>query len=323
MAISLGNIRRSIFGVSTEVMDGLWSEFSVPETEARRRLRESSSTFTDGYNIALEFGLSQALIGKLQAFNLDLRGFVYEGAGMGLAMIDYTTPGKQYRLQSFIDDNPNYASLAYIGAGVAIAVLGRDIEKSLSNMAPVERWWAIDGFGFYYGLFKWKHYIQKQIVAKQLTHYARRAFAQGLGRSIWFIFSADVKRIVEKLQSFPESRHGDLWSGIGLASTYTSGVDERTLRNLRIASGAYASYLAVGSAFAANARYLANNIVDHTNMASSILCGMSAEETAKMTIEVEERLSIDANEKVFVEKPIYETYREIIRTQFIKNAVAV
>jgi len=321
MVLSLGNVRRSIFGVTTEVMDGLWSEFTVPETEARRRLRESSSTFTDGYNIALEFGLSQTLIAKLQAFSLDLRGFVYEGAGMGLAMIDYTTPGKQYRLQSFIDDNPNYASLAHIGAGVAIAVLGRDIEKSLSKMAPIERWWAIDGFGFYYGLFKWKRHIEKQIFPKQLTHYARRAFNQGLGRSIWFIFGGDVKRIFEKIQFFPESRHADLWSGIGLASTYTSGVGEETLRNLKTASGAYASYLAIGSAFAANARYLANNILNHTNVASSILCGMSAEETAKMTIEVEEGLSIDTNEKVFVEKPIYETYRERIRTQLIKNAV--
>ncbi len=50
---------------------------------------------------------------------------------------------------------------------------------------------------------------------------------------------------------------------------------------------------------------------------------MSAEDAAKLSLKVMEGLNIDEQEPVFVKQPIYETYRESIRTQFIKSAVAV
>ncbi|SRR5579883_1934899 len=321
MIPNFGSLRRSIFGISTEVMDSCWQELNVPDSHTRQQLRESSSAFINGYNIALEAGLSEKLIPKLKAFDRHLIGFAYTGAAMGLAMLDHILPGYQHRFQQFVDENSEYTSSAHIGAGLVLAVLKRDVEKSLSQMIPMQRWWAIEGFGFHSGIFNWKSSVYKQIVPRQLTGYASRAFDQGLGRSLWSLYGADIKRIAEQVQSFPQSRCGDLWSGIAFASTYTCGVNEETLQNLKEAAGDDTSYLALGAALAANPLYLANCIVDHTNLACSVLCGMSAEEVAKLTLKIIQGLTVDEQEAVFVDQPIYETYREGIRTQFIKKIV--
>lgn len=322
MIFTIGFLRRFLFGLPIEGMDKFWKEFPGPETEARKLLRLSSNAFISGYNTALEVGLSHIILSELQAFDINLRGFAYEGVGMGLIMIDYTSFGKESKFQKFVDENPNHTSLAHIGAGFAISVLNKDIEKSLAPMNPMQRWWAMDGYGFYNGIFKWKQSVQKQIVPKKVNGYALRAFDRGLGRSIWFLFSADIKTIVNELQKFPESRRRDIWSGIGVASTYAGGVSEETLRNLKAAAGSYASYVSLGATQAANARYFANNIVEHNDLACSIHCGMSAESAAKLTIKVMEGLNVNSKEKVFVEQPIYETYRENIRRQFIEVPVA-
>lgn len=323
MIFNVGFLRRFLFGLSIEGMDTFWKEIPGNETAARKQLRLSSNAFINGYNTALEVGLSHIIFSELQAFDINLRGFAYEGVGMGLAMIDYTSFARESKFQKFVDRNPNHASLAHIGAGFAISVLNRDIEKSLAPMAPMQRWWAMDGYGFYNGIFKWKQSIQKQIVPRKVTGYALRAFDRGLGRSIWFLLSGDISKIVERLEKFPESRRADIWSGIGVASTYAGGVSEETINNLKAAAGTYRSYVSLGCTQAANARYFANNIVEHNDIACSIYCGMSAENAAKLTIEVMEQLNINGNEKVWVEQPIYEVYRENIRAKFVNLPVAV
>ena len=325
MIFNGGFLRRFLFGISIEKLERGWKDFSETgvETEARKSLRWSSNAFFNGYNTALEVGLSHILLSELQAFDINLRGFAYEGGGMGLAMIDYTSFGKESRFQQFVEENPNYSILAHIGAGLAIAVLNRNIEKSLAAMNPIQRWWAIDGYGFYNGVFKWKQCVKKQIFPKKVKGYARQIFDCGLGRSLWFFYTADTGRIVQELQKFPESRQANIWSGIGLASTYAGVVSEERLLNLKAAAGSYASYLSLGSTQAANIRYLANNIVDYTNLACSILCGMSAEDAAKLTFNLMEGLNIDEQESISVDQPIYEIYRERIRSQFIRSKVAV
>jgi hypothetical protein len=322
MIFTVGFLRRFLFGLPIEGMDKFWKEFPGSETGAKRQLRLSSNAFISGYNTTLEVGLSHIILSELQSFDINLRGFAYEGVGMGLTMIDYTSFGKESKFQKFVDENPNYTSLAHIGAGFAISVLNKDIEKSLAPMDPMQRWWAMDGYGFYNGIFKWKQSVQKQFVPRKVTGYALRAFDRGLGRSIWFLFSADINRIVNELKKFPESRRADIWSGVGVASTYAGGVSEETLRNIKATAGSYASYVSLGSTQAASARYLANNIVEHNDLACSVYCGMSAENVAKLTIDVMKGLKINAKEKVFVKQPIHETYRETIRTKLMEVPVA-
>src|ERR1039457_1019400 len=79
----------------------------------------------------------------------------------------------------------------------------------------------------------------------------RRAFDQGLGRSLWFVEGADASRIAAAISSFPKARQPDLWSGVGLACAYAGGRDQAHLELLRETAGPYVAQVAQGAAFAA------------------------------------------------------------------------
>ena len=65
---------------------------------------------------------------------------------------------------------------------------------------------------------------------------------------------------------------------------------------------------------AAMTRYYAENIVEHNDLACSIYCGMTAENTAKLAVNTAQSLTIDPQEPVFAPHPIFETFRESIRS---------
>src|SRR5262249_6440948 len=113
--------------------------------------------------------------------------------------------------------------------------------------------------------------------------YARRAFDQGLGRSLWFVNCADAKRIAGTIAQFDEPRRADLWSGIGLACAYAGAYAGTDLDELFAAAHKYRPELAQGAAFAAKARLRAGNLVPHTERACEAFCGTSAREAAEIT----------------------------------------
>jgi hypothetical protein len=152
-------------------------------------------------------------------------------------------------------------------------------------------------------------------VDRHLAGYARRAFDQGLGRSLWFVEGADPGRLEAALAAFDPARRGDLYAGLGLASAYAGGVDREALARLRTVAGSHGSALAQGAAFAAKARQRAGNLMPHTELACQQLCGMSAEAAAAVTDQCLENLPLTAPE------PAYEHWRRRIQAHF-QNAVA-
>lgn len=313
MIFKVGFLRRFLFGLPLTGMDKLWDNFGA-ETEARKQLRLSSTSFIDAYNTSLEVDLSRKLFSILGTYDKSFRGFAYEGTGMGMAMLDYTGFSKRDRLSEFVETAPSYTMLAYIGAGFAIAVLNRDLEPSLASLKPLERWWAIDGYGFYCGIFRWEQTIEKQRLPKKIKGYGQRAFDRGIGRSLWFRLNDDINEITRLIQTFPEHRRADIWSGIGLASTYAGGVEKVTLETVKAKSGPYKSHVALGSSMAAINRYYPDNIMEHNDLACSVYCGMTAENTAKLVVNTAESLTIDPAEPVFTPQPIFETFREAVRS---------
>src|SRR5262249_6428957 len=148
----------------------------------------------------------------------------------------------------------------------------------------------------------------------QLFGYAQQVFDQGLGRSLWFVNGADISRIAKTITSFPSTRQGDLWSGIGLASAYAGGVDRTSIKVLCDAAGCYRAHLSQGAAFAAKARQRAGNPVAHTEMACQVLCRLSAVDAARITDEAFLDLPADGDE------PAYEVWRRRIREQLSDRA---
>lgn len=319
MLINLGQVRQSILGLNSQEMEKFWNKFGS-DTEVCKQLKQVTKTSISGYNTALKLGLGSELLTIANAIADDLRSFSYEGMGMGMAMIDYTTPGKRNRVQELVDQIPTYSSMVYIGVGSAIAALNRDPQQSMEAIEPMQRWWVMDGYGFYHGLFKWKKAIDQQWVPKKITGYSQRAFDRGLGRSLWFIAPDDAEAIALKIQAFPEERRADLWSGIGVVSTYIGGSTPKTLNTIKAAASPYQSYLSLGAALAVHARYSTQHSFAQNDVACSIYCGMTTEEVAKLALELSPLNSqshlTNHDELVLATLPIFERYREAVRLQF-------
>ena len=302
---ALGKILRLFFGVSEEA-----TSFHQGNREAAQRLETVIRVVTKGCHITLQNSRFEVLVPRLNAVEPELRGFAYEGAGIGLAALDCLLPWKN-RTRDFLDGPASsYIYAVPLGAGMALARLHRHPEHFLTRLDPVLGWLIIDGYGFHEGFFARQRYVAKKAVPTHLSAYARRVFDQGLGRSIWFSSSTDIEHVATTITSFPVSRQADLWSGVGLACGYTGGVERSAIETLQRVAGSYRSQLALGAAIAANARHRVGNPSTHAELACEVLCGLPSETASHMTDAARENLPIDGVE------PTYEVWRQRLAAQF-------
>jgi hypothetical protein len=301
-----------LFSISLKEATFSYRGFRGSEGPTRQRLERIGMTFLLGYHAAIENPGPLALVQQLNSTDRELRGFAFEGAAMGLALLDMLTPWKRDRWSSFFCHVAKaHWYMAHVGAGWALARLQRWVRTYPAGFDPLLRWLALDGYGFHEGYFYWKKYIDGHTLPRQISGYARRAFDQGLGRSLWFVEGAEVERLPLTIAGFDPSRQGDLWSGVGLACAYAGGACRDDIEKLRIAAKSYGSHLAQGAAFAAKARQRSDNPVAHTHTACAALCGLSAEAAAQLTDEALKDLPDDG------EVPAYEIWRQRIRSNFV------
>lgn len=321
MALSLASFRQSILGIPLEETTFARREFHASTSSVRLRLEKIGRVFVQGYHAALNEDEPAALAGRLNTIEPEFRGFAFEGAAMGLALLDHLTPWKKNRLQLFlVGPGTAHTYMVHVGVGWALARipwLRRNIEKPLAHLDPLLRWLAIDGYGFHEGYFHWHKYIKGEPHPPRLKGYARRAFDQGLGRSLWFVDGADVRRIPITIAGFPEQRRADLWSGVGLACAYAGGVERADMESLKSSAQTYRFHLAQGAAFAAKARQRAGNETAHTDRACQIFGGVTATEAAAVADIAVRDLSDDE------ENSAYEIWRQRIQSHFALEVALV
>ncbi|HYG81175.1 MAG TPA: DUF1702 family protein, partial [Pyrinomonadaceae bacterium] len=188
MALSLARFRQFILGISLEETTFARRGFRAGAPSARHRLEKIGRVFLQGYHAALNENESAALARRLNTIEPEFRGFAFEGAAMGLALLDHLTPWKKNRLQAFLaGPGTAHTYMVHVGAGWVLARipwLRRNVDEPLANLDPLLRWLAIDGYGFHEGYFRWHKYIKGESHPRRLKGYARRAFDQGLGRSL-------------------------------------------------------------------------------------------------------------------------------------------
>ena len=325
-------VRKHLFSISLEEATFSRRGFLVGNAKAQRHLEQIGHTFLQGYHFAIATDRPEILSAQLNEVKADLQGFTFEGAAMGLMLLDSLTPWKRDRCQSLLADaGANHCYMVYVGMGWALARLPWGIYRYLSRLKQANRldsqlvysssqtsdfldpllgWLAVDGYGFHQGYFYWPKYVRRMIMPKGLSGYAGRVFDQGLGRSIWFVEGGDVNRIISTVKGFKTSRRADLWSGIGLASAYAGGVDRAEIESLKIAAESDLPKLAQGAAFAAKARQRAGNPTAHTDMTCELLCGLSADQAAEITDMALKDLSGQNN------MPAYECWRQRIQNCF-------
>lgn len=306
-----GSMRGRLLGLQSGETNYVRRGFRGATEEVRTRLEQIGVAFLGGYHAALEHDTQSSLATALNSVELELRGFAFEGAAMGLALLDFMTPWRRTRISEFLGGAGDpHAYMVQVGAGWVWARLPISARRARQRLDPVLGWLAFDGWGFHEGFFHWPQYVSGQLPPKKLAGYEMRAFDQGLGRSWWFVNGGNAELISETIGNFSANRQPDLWSGIGLAATYAGVVSETVLGRLRESAGSHWPHLAQGAAFAAKARQRAGNSTGYTDLAAKMLCGLSAMDAARLSDMTLENLPADAGQ------PAYEVWRQRLQRHF-------
>lgn len=306
----LGQARKRFLGLSPTEASFTKRGFLVGADDARQRLEKIGITFLTGYHAALEETAFVALARRLASVEAEWCGFAFEGAAMGLALLDCVTPWRKDRWHTFTERFANsHIYMMHVGFGWALARLRRSVTPYLAQLDPLLGWLVADGYGFHEGYFGWPRYIEQQVFPARLDGYGRHAFDQGLGRSMWFVKGADVAAIVSAIDAFPCARRDDLWSGVGLACAYAGGCEATAIESLRAIAGRHLPAFAQGIAFAAKTRQHAANLNHHTETVCRLIWGRSAKAVAAITDAALKDLREES------EWPAFEIWRRRIQKQ--------
>lgn len=299
-------LRRRLIGIAPEEI--AFADFHIANDAIRFQMSRVAESFRDGYHHALEGLEGEVLVRRLDEVPGPLRGFAFEGAGLGLAVVDLLSFWRRGAFRRFVTGaGAPHAYMMHVGAGLALGRVPYPPAALLSRLDPVLRWAAVDGYGFYEGFKRRALRVEAQAVPARLRGYARRAFDVGLGRSLWFSEGAEVDRLVARVASFTPERRADLWSGVGIASSYTGWVDLGTIEALARAAAEHQAELAQGAAVSAWARQRAGNPTPETDAACCVLCGVAPAEAAAIAAEALESLPPDKAE------PAFEVWRRRVR----------
>lgn len=274
-----------------------------------KRLTTVIDVVTECCHLTLKTPNLTELCQLLDQYPDELRGFAYEGAGVGLAALDLVMPWDT-RTQELAKRAPAYRYAIYLGAGMALARVHCPPAKLLHRLDDeVYKWVVLDGYGFHEGLFRHSRYVEElQVPARWgLGAFALEVFDHGIGRSLWFSSGADIDTISWTIQEFPASRQPNLWAGIGLACAYTGGTDAAAVTELARRAGPHLDRLVEGAAIAALNRHEVGNTDSRNHMAVEILCGHAVPDVAAIAAQELTALAVTGSDVA------YEHWRARIR----------
>lgn len=293
--------------------------FHKKSAEAQELLETVGSNFLDGYAHAVEARTVADAEERLEQIPTRFRGFAYEGAGMGFAVLDALPFGHSHHVEDFLAGpyGGKHVYIIYVGVGWAMARVPRFTWPRPDSMDPLLRWLVLDGYGFHQAYFKTRRYVHEHYQDPSFSWparvpYANRAIDQGIGRALWFVGCTDPDVVADLIEKFPESRHSDLWGGAGLAATYAGGGDRAELERFRERAGKHQAILAQGSVFAAECRVSEGLLVPHNEIATQVFCGITPEQAAAVSLAARPSDVRDDGEV-----PAFETWRQAIASEFV------
>jgi len=313
-------LARRIFNVSRNERVFQRSLAGVPDGPMRRRMEAIARGFSGGFRAALEEPRPVPLaarLARLPGVEAELQVFAYEGAGLGLALLDAATPWRRHRLRDFIAGaGAPQTYMLHTGAGWLLGRLPVSQRWFLSGLDPVLRWIAFDGLGFHEAFFHRDRIVERARPPRRISGFALRPFDSGVGRRLWLVPGPDVSHIAPLVAAFPAGRQGDLWTGVGEACGMAGGRDEAAIEEIRQAAGLHAPHLALGASLAAEVRARAGTPSPITDLACRLLCGMTATAAAAVAHDALADLPPDG------EIPAFGVWRERVRERFRHPAFA-
>jgi hypothetical protein len=141
MSAFLGTLRKICLGIRARDTGFDRRGFRGGEAGMRGRLEQIGKAFAGGYNAALQDDEFEALLPRLKSFDLELHGFAFEGAAMGLALLDFITPWRKDRFRSFVQGAGDaHTYLVHAGAGWMLArTLTRTCAATFKSSSAVQR----------------------------------------------------------------------------------------------------------------------------------------------------------------------------------------
>ncbi|MGY4965136.1 DUF1702 family protein [Streptomyces sp. 900105245] len=317
---ALGALRRLIMAPSLDEVGFARRGFRVEPTDHTDQLEAVPQAVVTGFEWGIEDRDTATTERRLALVDPLNRGFAYEGATMACAIRDTMGP-KGHRTAALMRGGGRpHIFLNYIGIGFAMAKLPRPLWKKLvpdldePDLYPAMSWLCVDGYGFDRAYFDTRTWVDGQRLDTPYAwdgapSYWQRAFDQGVGRALWFIHGGHVGNVSAAVRAFAGDRRADLWSGVGLASTFAGGTTAAGLSALRTEAGDLAGHLAQGAVFAAKARHHAGYVPEHSSAAVHAFTGRTVEAVARLADDCAATAPEDGT------GPAYEVWRRNVRRQ--------
>ena len=210
----------------------------------KQRLQRAADAFLGGLWAAVEEQSFTRLQGRLLGYARWERGFAFEGAGMAASLLQGGFALRNTLFSELIEKwGRNYVYVIYVGAGWAFARKGVYPNEFLKRLDVLLGWLAVDGYGFYVGLFE--NNAERESL-NRFDGYPGRVMRQGYGRALWFLARGSVSTISRVIRQLPTDWRPDVWSGIGLACVYAGKLGTDELMQLRCFAGKASPALALG-----------------------------------------------------------------------------
>lgn len=142
-------MRRRWFGLPVAETNYVRRGFRGATEEMQTRLEQIGTVFLGGYHAVLEDDTQNGLAPALNSTDLELRGFAFEGAAMGLALLDFLTPWRRTRIREFLGGAGDaHAYMVHVGIGWLWARIPFGFRRRQKKLDPLYGWLALDGWGF-------------------------------------------------------------------------------------------------------------------------------------------------------------------------------
>src|SRR3954451_7209699 len=156
----MGRIVRALLSLSGDEQHFARSLAVFEDLGLRRRLEAIGDAFLAGYRAALEEEDPEALAARLARINPELWGFAYEGAGLGLALLDSLPPWRR-RFSAFLAGaGGSQPHMLHVGAGWVLARLPVSPARFLARFDPLLCWMPLDGLGFHEAFYHWRRTVE-------------------------------------------------------------------------------------------------------------------------------------------------------------------
>ena len=219
------------------------------------------------------------LIAVLETEPPEFRSVAYESASFEIALKDLKTDPHLDRWKEFRQLCAQQHTFHIdIGLGWAFAKMGLHPDLYVQAMQPLVKWMVFDGAGYYFGLFKGRSTLKNKEIPELIEGDSLHGFDQGLGRRLWYMVKGNVNEVIKLVESFPLSRHPDLFRGIGIASGYVGGNKEDDLLFLSLLSGENRQQLQLGIMLAAISRIASDSINEDISLACRVICNKTMNE---------------------------------------------